>query len=689
MHILNLQKMTLTVNFEKGEIDSLILGGKERLASHLPLFKIGMRDKSGEYTVLSAYDAKNCMLTEDGAIYTAFQNAFESLSVRVYLNVQDESAAWRIAIDGIDNDTLAEWVDFPLLSLPKLADNNSEKTGGKVLFPYNEGVLVSNLNNRRHREPVYPSLGNYAIFPNMVCSQMLAYLWDDIGLYIGAHDPSRAVKGIDFFEENDATTMQIRLFCGVSFGENFETDYPIIWSVVGSNWESAAEKYRTWFEAALPPRAKKIAENPDLPEWYKDSPLIVSYPVRGVHDMDTMTPNAYYPYTNALPMIEELNKEIDSRIMVLLMHWEGTAPWAPPYVWPPFGDEKDFIEFQNKLHAKKNLLGVYCSGFGYTIQSNLIEDYNKQAEYDENGLSDGMCAGANGQVAISKICTGQRSGYDICPASPVGRKLLDKAYQPLFESGLDYVQILDQNHGGGQYFCYSENHGHPPAPGAWMTQNMQQMLSDWNKKAPSKLFGCESAAAEPFIGNLQFSDNRFELNYAFGRPVPLYAYLYHEYLRNFMGNQVACGFQAGVDTLPYRIAYSFAAGDAMTIVLNPEGNILSYWGQRDFSKLPNKKNVLQLIKNLTGFYKEQASPYLFSGRMIESPQIDCETVTYPTGKRDLIYQVEFPAVHATAWEFNGKRVLILVNPQVKPITCKVSDKEIRVPPLDAMLINLP
>ena len=86
-----------------------------------------------------------------------------------------------------------------------------------------------------------------------------------------------------------------------------------------------------------------------------------------------------------------------------------------------------------------------------------------------------MCAGPDGKVAISRICTGQRKGYDICPASPVGREILKEAYMPLFESGVDYSQILDQNHGGGQYFCYSAEHGHAPAPGPWMTEEMVKL----------------------------------------------------------------------------------------------------------------------------------------------------------------------------------------------------------------------
>ena len=220
-----------------------------------------------------------------------------------------------------------------------------------------------------------------------------------------------------------------------------------------------------------------------------------------------------------------------------------------------------------------------------------------------------------------------------------------------------------------------------------MTKHMQTMLSEWNTQAPDMLFGCESAAAEPFIGNLLFSDNRFELNYFIGQPVPLYAYIYHEYLRNFMGNQVCCPFRLEEDTLPYRLAYAFSAGDFMTLVLNPEGNIMSYWGQRDFDHLPNKDNALRLIANLTRFYREEAKPYLHTGRMIPAPTVVCSEKTFDL--KFLDRSVTFPKISSSAWETaDGRRALILINPNEQDEVCDVNDREIKVAAMDAVLIAL-
>lgn len=684
----NLKDMMLTPDFKAGHIQSLKIGGVERAFGSTPLFKIHMRSRQNEKRLFTSYGAKECLLNTDGATYT-FEGT--NLSVTVHLSEGEVGFEWRIEADATDKDWLIEAVDFPLVKLPPLADNNKDGSGGEILFPYNEGALISD-NDRRcaakwlsHVEPEYPSAGTYSIFPNMICSQMLAYVWSDAALYIGAHDPDRSVKQIDFFAEDEGIVMKLRLYSGKSFGESFRTEYPIIFAATEGRWEAAAECYRAWFESNLPPRVKKISQNPSVPEWYSDSPLVLAYPVRGIHDMDEMKPNRLFPYVNAMPLIKEIKEKTGSRILALLMHWEGTAPWAPPYVWPPYGGEECFNEFADALHDSKDLLGVYCSGFGYTINSNLLP-YNNSEAFEKRGLQRAMCAGYDSVPVISRICTGQRSGYDICPASNLGRQILSEAYTPLFKSSIDYAQILDQNHGGGQYFCLSEKHSHAPTPGKWMTENMQRMLGEWNDAADGKVFGCESAASEAFIGNLLFNDNRFELNYEMGTPVPLYAYVYHEYIRNFMGNQVCCFFPTEVDTLRFRIGYSFAVGDSITLPLTPDGNLLSGWSTRDFVNLPDREKTLHFIKNLTAFYKTQAKPYLYNGKMIPAEKIVCPTVSYDVPRG---YKATLPMVHSYAYEAeDGTRAQIFVNPFDDMIVCKVGERLVEVPALDATLIQL-
>ena len=673
----------LTINNEEGFISSLKIGKREICIGNCPLFVVRLRDKNGDCIYINSTQAKSSSIVDDIIEYNGFSSELSALSVKIKIST-DDAVLWQIAITSVPCEYAIEWVEFPKICLPRLIDNDSH--GGKLLFPYDEGIILTDETLLPRYEPEFPSSGAYFTFPNKVCSQFIAYLFEDIGLYIGAHDPKRAVKGVDFYQENNGISLQLRLYSGVGFGQSFETDYPIVWKTCSGEWKSAAQIYRAWFECNLPSRVVAIKENKSLPKWYEDSPLIVTYPVRGTHDMDKMEPNELFPYMNALPILNKIKSDTGCQIMALLMHWEGTAPWAPPYVWPPYGGEKLFNEFKNELHKNGDLLGVYCSGFGYTLQSTLIESYNCEEKIKQENVLRGVCHSPYNKPELGITCSPyQRYGYDICPASERGREILNEAYAPLFKSGVDYAQILDQNHGGGQYMCYAREHNHPPMPGEWMTTNMQELLDEWNSSAPNMLFGCESAAAEPFIGNLLMSDNRFELNYPFGTPVPLYSYIYHEYVRNFMGNQCGCPFEPRVDTLRYRLAYSFSIGDIMTLVLAPNGKLMTHWGTRDFENNPNMEKAMIFIRNMTKFYNEGAKKYLYCGKMSSAPDIKCEEITIPMYRgRDFI---TLPRLLSSVWEADDKKTAyIVVNPEDSHVSFQIGNECYEVPPLDACLI---
>ena len=684
MYKLCSNNIELTINEEGGYIASLKLNGKERLVDKSPIFKIRLRDTDGSSLCLEPSDANTACIKDGCLIYTGFGDCFADLCARVKI-ASDDGVSWQIAIDSVPSEYAIEWIELPRLCLPRLIEN--DKRGGRLLSPYDEGIIISDETAFPRYEPEYPSSGAYLTFPNKLCSQFMAYLFDDVGLYIGAHDEKRALKCLDFYPCNDGLSLHIRLYSGVGYGKTYKMSYPIVLKTCTSYWKSAAEIYRTWFKNNLPKNVVRTNENTSLPEWYKSSPLIVTYPVRGIHDMDKMEPNALFPYTNALPILKRIKNDTGSQIMALLMQWEGTAPWAPPYVWPPFGGEKLFNEFRDELHRGNDLLGVYCSGFGYTKQSTLIEEYNCEEKIKNENVLKGVCHSPKNKPELGiTCCPYQRYGYDICPASERGREILDEAYSPVFDSGVDYAQILDQNHGGGQYMCYAREHSHPPMPGEWMTSNMQALLTDWNRNAPNMVFGCESAASEPFIGNLTMSDNRYELNYAYGKPVPLYAYIYHEYLRNFMGNQVGCPFDTKIDTLRYCLAYSFSIGDLMTLIIAPDGSLMSHWGTRDFDNSPNMELTLKFIKNMNLFYHTKGKKYLYSAKMSVADDIKCDSITIPlTRCRD---SITLPRLLSSVWESdNGRNAYIVINPESTDLSFTIGEDEYIAPALNAVLIE--
>lgn len=660
------QKDVLTKN--NGMYSIKIVGGGKRLAyfgqkenilsdAPPPIFRLRFLNDDGSFSVYTA-DSANVvsMKEEDDSIIIAFSGFDVPMCVELRVDCPQGEAFsyWKLKVH---SEKQLEWAEYPCVSLK---DRFKGKGNASLLWTYNEGALTNDIDNHTYLEPEYPSCGSYAMYPGMLFAPFIACVDENEGLYLGATDGGDT-RHIDFYREGDGVRLLMREYPGICGGE-YQSKKDTLLGVFQGDWYVATEIYRKTFEENKDERFIKIKDNTSLPDWYKKSPVVLTYCVRGHHDLDELTENKMFPYTNALPIIDKYAQELNSPIMVILMHWEGTAPWAPPYVWPPYGGEKALRDFIDQMHARGNVVGVYCSGLGWTQTSNLCE-YSQEAKFDADNLVKVMNTASDGSVPLSKICTAQRSGYDLCISQDFTKRTLKEEVRKMARAGIDYIQLMDQNHGGTPYMCYSREHGHPPVPGKWQSDALNALLREILSENRNLVLGCESASSEVFIPNLLFSDNRYGLNYRYGLPVPAYAYVYHEYVNNFMGNNVLgdriLNCYKEKQALAYRNAYSFIAGDLLTLVINDEGEMQWAWIQRDFSKeyMPEQEQNKAFVRILNEW--RQACPeFLLEGRMLPLPTYVCKK------HRLAIYQGDQDVDTVLGGVFqasNGKKALFLVN----------------------------
>ena len=647
------EKSILTIDTQKSVILGLEANGKELFAGNTyPLFVISSYNQNCENSkVASTEFTLDGMERRDGEYVFTYSYKDEYV-VKTTIIADGEAFRFRI---GVKNNTekVIEWVEYPGVSLMDTLDG-SKKT--KMLWMFNEGVLVSYTKDKMwpYEEPT-PSRGVPGTFPNAVQSQFMACLYQGGGLYMGCHDTNKGVKQIDFYHKDERIKMQLRFYTGAEFGGDFELDFDVVFQPFVGEWQDACDIYRAWYDSVTD--LKKIPENEQLPGWYFESPLVVALPIRGSHDTADMQPSKLYPYDNLLEEVKRIAEKTKSKLMVLLMHWEGTAPWAPPYVWPPYGGVEDFKEFADKLHAMGHYLGLYCSGMAWTQQSALLASYNKEQEFEEQNLHTQMCVLPTQE--LKETVTPQFRGYEFCPTSPYLKDIFKREVANMFEAGVDYIQLMDQNLGGGSYYCYSKSHGHSPVPGSWQVNAVNELLEASHQG--KCLFGCESAAAEAFIGNLLFSDNRWVWAELVGDAVPAYAYVYHSRVNNFMGNQCCCPIEYAEDDFRYRTAYSFLAGDMLTIVIDEDGEIMHHWGAaRDVVSNPDRDKSLAFIQECNS-WRRAAKEYLCYGDMQKPIFYECEKTRTYTVERRQKFKKEVPMVAANAFSYGDKKATFFAN----------------------------
>jgi len=647
------------------------------------LFEICFRDQANKGKVVRAYSsqAQKCEINQIENKITLSYSDFAKidLSAIVTVDVSKDSPfmKWNIRVDN-RSSSLMDYIDFPNVVVPD--DLVSSGGDARIFWPSQEGAVIEDVNlreggNRKYKPIEYPNLlGWIGIYPSSTQMQFMAYYAPEGGLYMATHDDQFHVKGIEFHKEGEkGIKFDYHLFTtGAGKGE-YTLPYDVVLGTFDGDWYDAADIYRDWVESSDMPRPPKITDNKELPDWYFESPVVVTYPVRGHVDLGDMTPNELYPYTNALGILDGLGQAFDSKVMALLMHWEGSAPWAPPYVWPPYGDVDNYQEFVDGLHEQGNYIGLYASGTGYTVQSNTDPTYNMEDEFERLNLETVMKKAPDGGYSTRNVCAAphaQRLGYDMCPTNQfVKDVVIDQVTKMVKEGRVDYTQYFDQNLGGNCYGCYSTEHGHGYGPGAWQSEAMSELyqalmpvLAASDRKP---LLGCEAAAAEPFIPYLLFNDNRAGVNLGFGTPVPAYQFVYHEYLNGFMGNQNSIRKSIDLEQSPLnmlqRLALAFASGDMFTVILRGNGEMIEAWGMDWEAPIPNQEHMKTLIKNLNAWRVEAGKNFLVTGRMMKPLAFEGAT-NIPMISKHEGRPVNFPSIFTSNWQSqDGGRAQFFVN----------------------------
>ncbi len=684
--------LTVTLTPPFYGVTSILIGGREFCApggETRPLFTCQLLQEDGTPVRCTAREAEN-VTAEDGKLVfrnLAGKNVDAEVSVRP---LSGDGLGWSVTVDN-RSGLLLEWTEFPQLTVAGPMKGQGGDTS--LFWPAIEGQVIDDPTVRERLMPYQEIRGQSnggfgGFYPGSCPMQFMAYYGSGSGLYFAAHDPHRTPKTVEFYRSGDGIALEYRIFCGGAAGK-WTPGFEMVTAAMNGDWQDAAERYRRWMEAetALPP---KLRARHDLPDWMTDSPIVMLYPIRGTIDHGDMTPNEYYPYANALPVAARLGRETGSRIMALPMHWEGTAPWATPYVWPPYGGEAQFTRFIGDLHAQGNLAGVYCSGIGWTTKSFLNPGLDFSDRYDETL----MCRTARGTIEQSKVIGAPiRLGYDMCPVSPKVARIVAGEVTAIARSGCDYAQYFDQNLGGEAALCYGRDHGHPPAPGVWENEAMLRIFEYAHRKLAEQgsamVLGCEGAASEPFVGALPMNDLRYQFGFCVGQPVPAYAWLFHEYINNFMGNQCGIGssqdFSENPDSLRYRIAYSFTAGDMLTVCLGKGGSIIWGWGVEWDVEPPAQEPVLTLLGRLNAMRRTYA-PYLHLGRMVRPRPVETAE-DFLLIRRDGS-RCALPGLLTSRWENSaGTQKQVIVNFREKPVSCRVDGKTLTVPPLDAVWID--
>jgi hypothetical protein len=664
------------------------------------LLEAGYVDGRGDLRTITDQDApRRVELRRDGpdwAVTTLIPAlAGHPLGARLTVNgtADDPEVHWRLELESDAGLRLVD-VRFPVLRLPL---GLGTPTGGRrtdaILRPFETGQLIERPQptDLEPDAPVALQLRPETIdalhYPGLTFAQFLAYLDRRTGLIAWAADADGRPKVIKpLATGSDRVRLAFaHTVGGVAPGPDL-IPYDVRVRSVGGTWEDAAAIYRGWTLAQA--WASRPLRDRAVPEEIAAAPVPLMVRVQGIHDEGPADPiDAFLPYPKLLPILDRVAARLDAPVLPVLMAWERHGPWIYPDALPPVGGEDAMTAFASDARARGWASGTFCNGTRWATAHRWTGHDDPEA-FHAGGGPESVCRTADGGIWHEPWDAPWRASMPACVAVPRTRELATSYVRDLARIGLRMIQFFDQNLGVVTFPCYATDHGHPSAPGPWMTDAMRAFLPELRAAAregagdDATILSAEACIGEPHLAALDLVDVRsVPAGHRAPHPlwrgsVPLYSFLFHELV------PISGGFGFGPEPhhLVTATAMALVVGAMPGGVLQDDGRLMSRDSVNfgDWAPyLGDWEAAADLLRASTALRRGPGRPYLLEGRMERTARITAIPIRRWT-HGDRVHRI--PAVLHAVWRSpDGTLGLVAANWTDRPVTLRIVDRRFAAP----------
>ncbi len=531
-------------------------------------------------------------------------------------------------------------VKFPAIEFPVRLGESAEDD--RVLLPMCDGSLLENPEANLRSS----SSSNY---PGTASVQFLAYYDPTAGIRVTALDGGGSRKSIGVGRRGAGLGLNIVHYAELAAGKDFTLPYAVEMTTFHGDWESAASDYRKWAVKQKWCRKRLDERIAELPEWLRGMPFFYTVAVRG---QSAQNKNALR-YELIAEQAAEYKRLMHSPVVAMVMSWEKNGPWVTPDYFPAVGGDEPFQTLMTKLREQGNRSLIFLSGLRWTLLKGA--DYDAREAFARDGEASAI-VGEDGKTLVLDKPTGDTGQYgELCPATKYAADLLSRVSRHATELGVTAVQV-DQMVGGGSPACFSGKHGHPAGGGSWQTEAVYRMFARLRAEGKARSKDFAFLMEEPnefFIPVLDayhardYAEARWPRNGRGVRGVPLFTFIYHDYLLGYGGDS------ATISTTPNAQNVYIAA---MNLV-NGKTTAASVWGRYQAPEQVDRTQR-ELIASALAITRGPAREFLLYGERMPTPKLDVPEVKIPiwvasAGKGE---NWVFPGVLHSLWRLHGGRL---------------------------------